>query len=200
MNLDGLLARSAETFRIPASWPASLIVALVVLAAGAGAYRLLFSGLARLAARTATQLDDQLLRRMRVPARLLVGLLSVHAFAAMRGAEYPTLRMVVVVVELLLAAYLVIETAETVLVHFWLGERMKVQLPALVRHLILAVLYAVAALSIIGSVSGVDLLPLLATSTVVTVVLGLALQDTLGNLFAGLALHSERSFASRSSI
>jgi len=36
--------------------------------------------------------------------------------------------------------------------------------------------------------------PILATSTVVTVVVGLALQDTLGNLFSGLALHAEQPF------
>src|SRR5690606_33703516 len=107
---------------------------------------------------------------------------------------HPTARKGVLIVELLLAAYLAIEAAETIVLHYWLGERKKVQLPALVRHLILAVLYAVAALSIVGSVTGVDVLPLIATSTVVTVVLGLALQDTLGNLFAGLALHSERPF------
>src|SRR5205085_5789289 len=35
---------------------------------------------------------------------------------------------------------------------------------------------------------------LLATGTVVAAVLGLALQETLGNLFAGIALHLEDSF------
>ena len=35
----------------------------------------------------------------------------------------------------------------------------------------------------------------LATGTVVAAVLGLALQETLGNLFAGIALHLEDSFA-----
>jgi small-conductance mechanosensitive channel len=169
-------------------------VACAVLALGLGAYRLLFAGLTRVAGATRTELDDALLKRMRLPARLLVALLGLHAFAIMQGGAHPALRKGVLIVELLLAAYLAIEAAETIVLHYWLGERKKVQLPAVVRHLILAVLYAVAALSIVGSVTGVDVLPLLATSTVVTVVLGLALQDTLGNLFAGLALHSEQAF------
>jgi small-conductance mechanosensitive channel len=43
-------------------------------------------------------------------------------------------------------------------------------------------------------VAGINVLPVLATSTVVTVVVGLALQDTLGNLISGLALHAEKPF------
>ncbi len=41
----------------------------------------------------------------------------------------------------------------------------------------------------------VELTPFLATSAVVGAVVGLALQDTLGNLFAGIALHTEAPFA-----
>jgi small-conductance mechanosensitive channel len=45
-----------------------------------------------------------------------------------------------------------------------------------------------------SSVFNVKLAPLLATSAIVSVVLGLALQDTLGNLFAGISLQIDRSF------
>jgi CRP-like cAMP-binding protein len=40
----------------------------------------------------------------------------------------------------------------------------------------------------------VELTPFLATSAVVGAVIGLALQDTLGNLFAGIAIHTEAPF------
>jgi small-conductance mechanosensitive channel len=166
-----------------------------VLAAGIGAYQLLFGLLTRLSNATQTTLDDVLMRRMRLPARLLLALLSLHAYVVLRDRELPTVRKGVLIIELFLGAYVLIEVVETVVLFYWLGERKKVQLPALVRHLILTVLYMVAGLSIVGTVTGVDLIPLLATSTVATVVLGLALQDTLGNLFAGLALHSERAFS-----
>lgn len=194
MNLDRLAAFWADLLRIPASPPVAVTASLIVFALGIVAYRLLFGLLSRLARSTQTSLDDALLRRMRLPARLLVALLALHAFAALRGGELPAFRKGVLLVELALASYLAIETTETIVLHYWLGERKKVQVPALVRHLVLAILYVVAGLSIVGSVTGVDLVPLLATSTVVTVVLGLALQDTLGNFFAGLALHSERAF------
>ncbi len=41
---------------------------------------------------------------------------------------------------------------------------------------------------------GIQLGPLLATSAVFSIVLGLALQDTLGNLFAGVSLQIDKSF------
>ncbi|WP_437752326.1 mechanosensitive ion channel family protein [Sorangium sp. So ce1389] len=194
MNLDRLPALWADLFRYPTSLPVALGVSVAVFALGFVAYRLLFALLSRITRATQTSLDDLLIRRMRLPARLLVALLALHTFIALRGGELPTLHKGVLLLEFGLASYLAIEIAETVVIDYWLAERRKVQLPALVRHLLLTILYLVAGLSIVGAVTGVDLVPLLATSTVITVVLGLALQDTLGNLFAGLALHSERSF------
>ncbi|WP_437973098.1 mechanosensitive ion channel domain-containing protein [Sorangium sp. So ce295] len=194
MNLDRLPALWADLIRSPASMPVALAISASVLALGFFVYRLVFASLARLAGATQTSLDDLLVRRMRLPARMLVALLALHAFISLRGGELPTLHKAVLLLELTLAAYLAIEIAETLVIDYWLAERRKVLLPALVRHLLLTILYLVAGLSIVGAVTGVDLVPLLATSTVITVVLGLALQDTLGNLFAGLALHSERSF------
>ncbi|WP_437893455.1 mechanosensitive ion channel family protein [Sorangium sp. So ce124] len=194
MNLDRLPALWADLIRSPASLPVALALSASVLALGFFAYRLIFASLSRLAGATQTSLDDLLVRRMRLPARMLVALLAMHAFISLRGGELPTLHKGVLLLELTLAAYLAIEIAETLIIDYWLAERRKVLLPALVRHLLLTILYLVAGLSIVGAVTGVDLVPLLATSTVITVVLGLALQDTLGNLFAGLALHSERSF------
>lgn len=44
------------------------------------------------------------------------------------------------------------------------------------------------------SVFGIKVAPLLATSAVFSIILGLALQDTLGNLFAGISLQIDHSF------
>ncbi|MBK7860276.1 MAG: mechanosensitive ion channel [Archangiaceae bacterium] len=67
--------------------------------------------------------------------------------------------------------------------------------PKILRDLIDFVLYAVAALPILKTQLQIDLTSLLATSAILSVVLGLALQETLGNLFAGLALQFEQPFA-----
>ncbi len=47
---------------------------------------------------------------------------------------------------------------------------------------------------IITSIFGIKVAPLLATSAAFSIILGLALQDTLGNLFAGISLQIDHSF------
>jgi small-conductance mechanosensitive channel len=189
-----LTAFWAEHVHIPASWPLVLGVLATVLVLGELAYRGVFGALHRFSQRTQTQLDDLLVRRMRLPARVLHVAITLHSFLVLRGIQHELIRTTVVILELLLLAYLVIEALETFFLHYWLGERRGIEVPALLRHLLLVIVYSVVGLSIFGSVTGINVVPVLATSTVVTVVLGLALQDTLGNLFAGLSLHVEKSF------
>ena len=68
--------------------------------------------------------------------------------------------------------------------------------PALLRAPFSLILYAVSFVLICNRVlnNGFGGMEILATSTVVSVVIGLALQDTLGNFFAGLSLHIEQPF------
>lgn len=178
----------------PVSWPVALGLAAAVVIALELVYRQLFGWLGRAVEKTSTHLDDVLVRRMRLPAQVLVFLVGANVLFELRGIDAGTASKAVNIVELLLVAYLVIEALETAFIDFWLGERKKVQVPSVVRGLGLVVLYTVAILSVVGTVTGVDLAPVLATSTVLTVVLGLAVQDTLGNLFSGLALSLEKPF------
>ncbi|MFP5260558.1 MAG: cyclic nucleotide-binding domain-containing protein [Blastocatellia bacterium] len=68
--------------------------------------------------------------------------------------------------------------------------------PALLRGLLSTVLYCVFFLLIYRFVLKAQLggFEFIATSTVVSVIVGLALQDTLGNFFAGLSIHIEQPF------
>jgi small-conductance mechanosensitive channel len=192
--MEAVVAKLIEHFTLPVAWPAALLLALAVVVIAEVIYRVLFRVLTRLAGLTQTTLDDVLLRRLRLPARVLVVLVGFHALLALRQIENAGVAEGLAITELLLVAYLVIETAETLFLHYLLGERHGVQVPSIVRHLILIIVYTVAVLSIVGGVTGINVAPLLATSTVVTVVVGLALQDTLGNLFAGLAMSMDRPF------
>ncbi len=67
--------------------------------------------------------------------------------------------------------------------------------PKILRDLLDFVLYVVAAVPILKTQLDIDLTGLLATSAILSVVLGLALQETLGNFFAGLALQLERPYS-----
>jgi small-conductance mechanosensitive channel/CRP-like cAMP-binding protein len=66
--------------------------------------------------------------------------------------------------------------------------------PKIVRDVINFALFAIVTLPILKSTLNIDIAGLIATSAILSVVLGLAMQDTLGNLFAGLSLQLERPF------
>ena len=67
--------------------------------------------------------------------------------------------------------------------------------PDLLRGVLSLILYSVAFFLIYSQVIKGGLgLEIVATSTVVSVIIGLALQDTLGNFFAGISIHIEQPF------
>jgi small-conductance mechanosensitive channel/CRP-like cAMP-binding protein len=66
--------------------------------------------------------------------------------------------------------------------------------PSLLDSVISVAFYGVGLGAIAHYWFKLELTPFLATSAVVGAVVGLALQDTLGNLFAGIALHTESPF------
>ncbi len=92
------------------------------------------------------------------------------------------------------AAYLVIKVCDLLLVDLLIARKRKFRPPAVLRELISGVLYIVALLTIMATVLHINLMPLLATSAVLSLVAGLALQETLSNFFAGVTLATERPF------
>ncbi|MCE9667024.1 mechanosensitive ion channel family protein [Myxococcus stipitatus] len=66
--------------------------------------------------------------------------------------------------------------------------------PKILRNVIDFLLYTMAAVPILQTQLNLDLTGLVATSAVLSVVIGLALQETLGNLFAGLSLQLDKPF------
>lgn len=71
-------------------------------------------------------------------------------------------------------------------------RRFRVRFPSVLRDLLQAFAFVVAILLVVRR-SGVNLLHFVTTSAVLTAVVGLALQSTLANLFAGLSLQLERN-------
>ncbi|MFN2453154.1 MAG: cyclic nucleotide-binding domain-containing protein [Pyrinomonadaceae bacterium] len=64
--------------------------------------------------------------------------------------------------------------------------------PRIARDLLVALAYIILAIYLLSS-SGVDLTGIIATSAVITAVIGFSLQDTLGNIMGGMALQMERT-------
>jgi small-conductance mechanosensitive channel len=75
---------------------------------------------------------------------------------------------------------------------FLLGRRLGVAVPRLTRDVVSGVVYLLVVLLALQLATGTDLRAFLAASAVVTLILGLALQETLGTLIAGLTLLGDR--------
>jgi small-conductance mechanosensitive channel/CRP-like cAMP-binding protein len=82
----------------------------------------------------------------------------------------------------------------TVALFDWaLSRRLQREAPRIMRDIAEGVIGLVALLVILRS-AGVEAVPLLTTSALLTAIVGLSLQDTLGNLLAGVVLQFQRPF------
>ena len=80
-----------------------------------------------------------------------------------------------------------------VLQYLFLGS-MRAGVPLLLVNIFSLILSIIIAFWTVNNIFGVQLTPLLATSAAFSIILGLALQDTLGNLFAGISLQVDKTF------
>ncbi|MBA3768271.1 MAG: mechanosensitive ion channel, partial [Acidobacteria bacterium] len=71
-------------------------------------------------------------------------------------------------------------------------EAARLKPPRIMRDLLSALAYIVVAINLLSR-SGVDLTGIVATSAVITLIVGFSLADTLGNVMGGMALQMERT-------
>ena len=71
-------------------------------------------------------------------------------------------------------------------------DAVRLKPPRILRNLLVAFAYIVVAITLLSS-SGVDISGIVATSAVITAVIGLSFQDTIGNMMGGMALQMERA-------
>jgi len=90
--------------------------------------------------------------------------------------------------------FLIVRLLDTALFDIIMSRRRNVVAPQLLREIVALGLYLVLFGWVVHRIFGYSITAFLTTTTVVAAVLGLALQETLGNLFSGIALHLEDSF------
>ena len=105
----------------------------------------------------------------------------------------PTFQIVSVLM-LVVALLSILLICSILLVDFLLVGRLKFEIPNILRDVTIMVLFFVGVMLILIYQTDLDVAGLFTTSAVLSVIIGLALQDTLGNVFSGLALQTERSF------
>ncbi|MGH7550236.1 MAG: cyclic nucleotide-binding domain-containing protein [Gemmatimonadota bacterium] len=165
------------------SGPLYLVLALVVL----GAFLI----------RRASQ-DEAIRRRALLVAGLVLIFAVLQIFLGriperMAGPENAT--YVILSVTVLVIGYLAALLIGTfVVVDLLLVRQLEFEIPNILRDATVFTLFFVGVLLILYRQTDLDVTGLFTTAGVISIVIGLALQDTLGNVFSGLAIQTERAF------
>ncbi len=125
--------------------------------------------------------------------------------AGIAGASYLIMKMfgvpgestfsrIALAATIMLGANTILQVLNLLLWDYLLKKRGDIHIPRLIIDMINFIVLAIVAVAILNGIFGVKLTAFLVTSTVLSAVIGLSLQDILGNLFAGLALQMERPY------
>lgn len=128
--------------------------------------------------------------------RLIVTLFIGHVLAVVALGLIPptaTAHAVVSVLGLFILLIVITRTGFVVFADSGLLRRWVNPLPKIIRDIFQSLIY-IAVLLITLRAAGVDPSSLLTTSALLTAVIGLSLQETLGNMFAGLAIQAQEPF------
>lgn len=107
--------------------------------------------------------------------------------------DYPSLVSVSEFLIYVAIVFFIVRAIDYIVFDF-VSRRRNVNAPALLREIVSIVLFVILVAWAVKIVFDTQVTAFLAGGTVLAAVLGLALQETLGNLFAGIALHLEDSF------
>ena len=90
--------------------------------------------------------------------------------------------------------FVAVRLLDALIFDFGMAHRKRVNAPRLLRDVVALCLYFILFSWATSKILEFSLTKWLAAGTVIAAILGLALQETLGNLFSGIALHMEDSF------
>ncbi len=124
---------------------------------------------------------------------------QIHQLLAARmgglASRADTVVNVIRLVLLGILAYLLVRVFNSIIFGLIYRMRSGYEAPTLVRNIFSIIAFTALFLLIFSSIfEGVNLGALFTTSAIFGVILGLALQDTLGNFFAGISLQADRPF------
>lgn len=137
-----------------------------------------------------------LLSRLNVPFVFLVVTLILK-ISAIRNALFPTQQFHPYFDAALIFFFilLLIRLVDGILLGWHAHRHREFPLPKVLHSLILAVFYLSILFVILNGILGINITPFLATSAILTMILGLAFQGVLSNILAGMSLHFTKSFS-----
>ncbi|MGH7321887.1 MAG: mechanosensitive ion channel family protein, partial [Candidatus Rokuibacteriota bacterium] len=134
------------------------------------------------------------LRRLTVALSLVALAGSLALFRSLVPSAAASLKPYLAVVSIFALAYTALKVAEVLLLDVWARRQGRTLPPSILRDVVSGLFAAILVVLLLRTGLGVDVTALVATSAALSIILGLALQETLSNVFAGLALIIERPF------
>ncbi|MBK6512973.1 MAG: mechanosensitive ion channel family protein [Polyangiaceae bacterium] len=131
-------------------------------------------------------------RQLRLPIGFFIAHLVMHGVELLL-AQGSAIQKAVSLIGLGALLICIGRTSVLLVIDVILGRRLERQLPKIIRDIIQGVVYFVLTLALLRQL-GLEPGQLLTTSALLTAVIGLSLQDTLGNLIAGLSVQIQRPF------
>ena len=137
--------------------------------------------------------------RMRIRAALLLFVISLVGLAvvatlASRGVRTDSRLYLWFDWAALFCLWIAFINVASVLLFEVLLSGLRLSPPRILRDLLLAIAYVIVGITLL-SIPHVDITGIVATSAVLTAVIGLSFQDTLGNMMGGMALQMERAIS-----
>jgi len=132
-------------------------------------------------------------RLLRQPIAFLVIHVVAHALRRLVFTGDSNVAHALVVIAVLSIMVCIGRTLVTLLLDIGFGRKRTRPTPKIIRDLVLGIVYVLIALSSLRA-AGIEPGSILTTSALLTAVVGFSLQETLGNLFAGLALQMQAPF------
>lgn len=94
-----------------------------------------------------------------------------------------------------LIAFFFIRLVDALFLGWHLQRQLPLPLPKVLHNFILLVLYLAVLFAVLRGILSINITPFLATSALLTAILGLAFQGVLSNILSGMSLHLTRSFS-----
>lgn len=129
---------------------------------------------------------------------LLTAVLAAGSYAIVRSLVASTASLgmhIYLALTILLSANAILQLFNLLVWDYALKQKRGISIPRLVVDVIDFAVLAAVGLAVLKTVFAINLNAFLVTSTVVSAVVGLSLQDVLGSVVAGMALQMERPFA-----
>lgn len=131
----------------------------------------------------------------RIPVGFLLVYLGMHLLLYfLRPLGAPELVYWLNIISIIILYCAIAQIAFAITIDYWFLLRKHSSFPKITRDFILLATYAIIAFVVLRTRGNVNLVGLITTSAVLTAVIGLAAQNSLGNLFAGISLQLEQPY------